>query len=83
MKEDLDGVTLTPAYGANPKTEQEALEHFYKGKDWIINYPAHRWAGSYCSFRDTNPGDQVKLRYNFKRDAVIVTIGSDFDDTTK
>jgi len=77
MKEDMDGVTLTPAYGRNPKTEQEALEMFYKGKDWVINHPNHRWCGSYCSFRDCNIGDTVKLRYNKKRSAVIVNVGDE------
>lgn len=75
MKEDMNGVTLTPAYGRNPVSKEEVQELFFKGKDFIINHPTHRWNGSYCSFRDCKDGDTVKLRYNSKRDAVLITIG--------
>ena len=74
MKEDLDGVTLTSAYGRNPESQEEAVVMFDEGKDWIINHPSHRWAGKPCSIRDCGEGDIVKLRYNSKRDAVMVEI---------
>ena len=77
MKEDLNGVTLTPAYGRNPLTEADAKEDFYHGKDWVLNHPSHRWKGAYCSSRDCVEGDVVKLRYNSKRDAVLITVGEE------
>ena len=74
MKEDLDGVTLTNAYGRNPATFGAVIELFESGKDFIINHPNHRWNGKPCSIRDCEEGDYLKLRYNSNRDAITVEV---------
>ena len=55
--------TLTPAYGRDYKSKAQAIEDFKKGKDFVLS-DIGPYAGSYCSIRDFEVGEQVKLRYN-------------------
>lgn len=64
-------VVLTPAYGKDYKSRNEAVEAYKSGKDWILHDPTSRWNGRYCSCRDF-VGQTVELRYNKKQDVVLV-----------
>lgn len=68
----LKTITLTPAYGRNPKTVTEARKDFELGKDWMVA-SIHRYTGAYCSVRDLS-GYTVTLRYNSDKDSVVVKL---------
>ena len=71
----INGTVLTLAvWYPRVKTEAQALECFYKGRDWLIRNPNDPDCGRYCSFRDSEVGDQVTLHYNKNRDAVTFTV---------
>lgn len=55
-------ITLTPAYGRNPKTAAAARKVFESGKDWLVA-SIHTYTGRYCSIRDL-AGYDVTLRFN-------------------
>ena len=81
MSAGLNGVTMTQAVWYTPvKTKEEALESFYKGRDWVIRNVNHPDCGRYCSFRDANIGDRITLRYNKNRNTVIFTVEGVEDD---
>jgi len=52
--------TLTPAYGRDYKSKKDCLKDFVEGKDFIYHDFIRL---TYCSIRDFNQGDEVKLRY--------------------
>ncbi len=80
MKEDLMGVTLTPAYGRNYKSAEEVIEEFSSGKDFVIRHPMHRWNNKYTSIRDMKLGEFIYLRYNKNKDITVFTKTEDNDD---
>jgi hypothetical protein len=47
---NLSEVTLTPAYGRDYKTAQEAEKDFLAGKDFVFHH--FSGASAYCSVRD-------------------------------
>lgn len=53
--------TLTPAYGRDYTSKEAALTDFRGGKDFNFNLMGRN---AYCSVRDYNEGDMVKIRYN-------------------
>lgn len=64
-KETFNGLfgTLTPAYGRDYATVEEALKHWHEGKDFKINNPL---MSTYCSIRDTASlpvGHQLQIRW--------------------
>lgn len=63
---------LVPAYGRDYETEEEVLEAYESGKDFVY-MSIGRDRGRYCSIRDFNELDCVKLRYNQKEEIVFTT----------
>lgn len=62
--------TLTPAYGRDYKSADEAIQAYKDGKDFILNDPTSQWNGLYCSIRDNL--QDVSIRYNKLQDKVVV-----------
>ena len=58
--------TLTPAYGRDYGSKAAAVGDFRRGLEFILNMPDRRPV--YCSIRDFEPEDMVKIRYNRGRD---------------
>ena len=58
--------TLTPAYGRDYGSKSAAVDDFRRGLDFVLNMPGRRPV--YCSIRDFEPEDMVKIRYNRGRD---------------
>jgi len=68
--------TLTPAYGRDYKSKKACLKDFIEGKDFVY----HTWyRETYCSIKDFNSGEEVKLRYDKLTKAFIYKI----DNPTK
>ena len=63
-----DYTTVVPAYGADYKTSEEALEAWRSGKDFKIQDISHPYDGSYCSNRDLNA---VLIRYKLLEETVL------------
>jgi hypothetical protein len=63
-------MTVSPAYGADYKSQKEATEAWDKGKDFIIQDITHRYCGKPCSSRDfpVTSGEVIFIRYNSLRD---------------
>ncbi len=59
-------IIVTGAYGRDYTTAKKALEDWYKGKDFRITF------GTYCSIRDFNNGESIKIRFNKLQDFVYV-----------
>jgi len=63
--------TLTPAYGRDYKSKEAVITDFQAGKDFKLVLIA---SAGYCSIRDYNEGDMVKIRYNKLRHAVFYRV---------
>lgn len=68
---ELTEITLTPAYGRNPKTKKAAEADWHgvdgkPGKDWIIADIMHPYSGKPANKQDLK-GEKVKLRYDSNR----------------
>lgn len=70
--------TLVPAYGRDYRTAEEVARDWHAGKDFEIATVVGGDCGRMCSIRDLfrMPGSTVKIRFNGKRDAVIVNVTS-------
>lgn len=64
--------TLTPAYGRDYTSAKAAEADYLKGRDFVLNDAFSPWDGKPCSCRDF-PGQEVKIRYNRRRNTVLVT----------
>ena len=66
-------VTLSPAYGRDYRTKEEAIKAFEEGKDFLIRgtFPFMP-TGSYASKGELNEGDEIRIRYNNLENVVIV-----------
>lgn len=67
----LTDATLLPAYGRDYKSKKKVEEDFTSGKDFRAVYLN---VESYCSIRDFQPGDRVKIRYDKSRKVVYLTV---------
>lgn len=56
--------TLTPAFGRDYQTKNDALVDFYKGYDFVFNNVASPYDGKYCSYHDFDIGSELVFRYN-------------------
>lgn len=54
-------VSVSPAYGRNYKTQQEAKQAFQAGKDFRVHTMFA--AGTYCSIRSFPKGTFVEIRF--------------------
>jgi len=65
--------TLTPAYGRDYRSANEAKADYEAGKDFILNDVSSRWNGSYISKRDAESvyGD-INIRFNNLRNKVVI-----------
>lgn len=69
--------TLTPAYGRDYKTGEDALKDWNAGKDFRINNPI---MSTYCSIRDTETdpvGSTLQIRWNRNTEVGIIEKGED------
>lgn len=71
--------TLTPAYGRDYKTDEEAIKDYVDGKDFVYN-GLGEFGGRYCSIRDFK-GEEVKLRFNRKEDFCFYKDGGETDES--
>ena len=77
MSQQLHG-SLTPAYGRDYSSGEDALKAWNDGKDFKINNPM--LPGVLCSIRDTEGypvGHQLQLRWNRMQDVAIITKHND------
>jgi hypothetical protein len=68
-------LTLTPAYGRDYKDEKQVLDHWLKGKDFLISDISCRWNGSYINVEDAKnnePNTIFKIRFNQLADIVLI-----------
>ena len=73
MIKKLDGGVVSPAYGRDYRTYQEAKDDLLKGLDFVLN-SIHPTGGRYCSIRDFESGSIVEVRFNRKQELVLVKI---------
>lgn len=65
--------TLTPAYGRDYKTKEQALASWNSGKDFRINCPE---GSTYCSVRDTEEcpvGHTLQIRWMRLTEVAVIT----------
>jgi hypothetical protein len=55
--------TLTPAYGRDYTSQEQVVESFLAGKDFVYHDMSSPYDGKYCSVRDFSPGQKFKFRY--------------------
>jgi hypothetical protein len=63
--------TLTPAYGRDYDTPEQAAQDFLAGKDFQWNHPLGK---TYCSIRDFQPGQKAKIRYHHLEDVIFCQV---------
>lgn len=67
-------ITVVPAYGRDYKTLEEALKDWNEEKDFLIADASCPWDGAYVNKPQLSPGDRVKIRYNKRTQAKMVTV---------
>ena len=63
---------LWPAYGRDYKTKAEIIKDFRAGKDFKIGF--YNGQSTYCSIRDAQIGELIKLRYDKRTKAMFYAI---------
>ncbi len=71
------GVTVSPAYGRDYKSKDEAIKDFKDGKDFMCEAVEGMPVGRYCSIRDFPYGTVVSIRYGKLRKQAIITINKE------
>lgn len=56
-------MVLTPAYGRDYLTKDQAIQDFLNGKDFIFHDLTSPYDGKYCSIRDFQVGQAIAIRY--------------------
>jgi len=64
MSKDIVEGTLVPAYGRDYTDKQDVMTDFQQGKDFVLKNTRSRWDSTYCSIRDCEAEDMIKLRYD-------------------
>lgn len=62
---------VVPAYGADYKTEADALAAWKSGTDFLIRNISSPWDGAYCSCRDFTRAESILIRYHHRTKSVI------------
>lgn len=62
----INAMHVTPAYGRDYRSRNEAMKHWYEGKDFILQDPSSPWDGKPVNIEDAK-GAPVYLRYKNKR----------------
>ena len=74
---DLAHATLMPAYGRDYNSKDGVIADLKKGRDFIFVCLGHQDDGRYCSIRDGEAGDKLRIRYAQSRKVCLYTITED------